>query len=228
MMTLIRDSQAPLRRIALVFLATFAVAALSGCGIFSPDESDDGGGGGDETFPPAYVVDGAAGREQLIDNLEQAYERQLIEEYDKLLAETYIFRIDPSELDAVGQLEFSRAEDYDSTTDMFNGQKGRERILDSEGKWTGEYLEVPAVQTIRLRLDAATGSNWILVSGGEFDGSWQKTYNVEMTVTYSGDPKIDQISGAQVFYVVPGTITVNGVEIQVWQLRAWEDQGIAS
>jgi len=46
-----------LRRLGLLLLASFAVLALAGCGIFSPDESDDGGGG---TPPPEFkraVVD---------------------------------------------------------------------------------------------------------------------------------------------------------------------------
>lgn len=228
MMTRILQDQAPSRRLSLVLVALFAVAALSGCGIFSPDESNNTDTVPAVVFPPAYVDDGAAGREQLIDNLELAYEKLNFEQYDKLLAELYIFRIDPTELDAVGQLELSRAEDTDSTQGMFGGEVGQERVLDDTGAWTGTYVAVPPVQSITLDLDPATSSQWVLVDDGEFAGAWRKTYDVAMKVTYSGDPRIDQISGAQVFYLVPGTIVENGVTLNVWQLRAWEDQGIDS
>ncbi|RKZ16120.1 hypothetical protein DRQ53_07150 [bacterium] len=221
--------QSPLRRLALILLASFAVVAIAGCGIFSPDESDDSdNGGGEAVFPPPYVEDGAAGRDQLIENLELTYVELDFPEYEELLHDTYIFRIDPTEINAVGQFEFSRAEDVESTQAMFSGELGRERVLDAQDEWTGEYDIVPAVQAIRLTLNAASGSAWTLMVDGEFAGSWRKTFDVDMTVTYSGDAAVDSIVGKQVFYVVPGTVEQGGVTLEVWQMRAWEDQGIDS
>ena len=40
---------------------------------------------------------------------------------------------------------------------------------------------------------------------GEFAGSWRRVYDVDMTVTYSGDGRIDTIRGKQVLYVKEGT-----------------------
>ncbi len=221
--------KSPLRRLALILLASFAVVALTGCGIFSPDESDDSDtGGGEAVFPPPYVEDGAAGRDQLISNLELTYVELNFPEYEELLHGSYIFRIDPTEINAVGQLELSRAEDVESTQAMFSGELGLERVLDAQGEWTGAEEIVPAVQAVRLTLSAASGSAWTLMQDGEFAGAWRKTFDVDMTVTYSGDSKVDSIVGKQVFYVVPGTIEQGGVTLEVWQLRAWEDQGIKS
>ena len=53
-------------------------------------------------------------------------------------------------------------------------------------------------------------------------------YDVDMTVTYSGDGRIDTIRGKQVFYVTKGTLEGDTSGKEYWQLRAWEDQGINS
>ena len=149
-------------------------------------------------------------------------------EYEKLINGLYVFRIDPDDLEAVGQLELSDSQDLASTKDMFDGLKGNERVLDAEGQWTGETIEVPGVEQIRLTLTPASGSPWTLMADGEFAGTWRRIYDVDMTVTYQGGTRIDSIRGKQTFYLMAGTWEEGGNVLDVWQLRAWEDQGIDS
>lgn len=228
-MSSIRDGSL-LRRPSLALLGSFAVLALAGCGIFSPDESDDGG----DIIPvvdfkrPVFNPDlPDQGRGQVIANLELAYAEMNYLEYEKLIHTSYVFRVDPADINIVGSAELSAAEDLDSTAAMFGGETGLEKIFDDAGNLLREDV-VPAVQTIRLDLAQASASSWTLMEAGEFAGTWRLIYEVDMTVIYSGETRTDQIGGTQVFYVVTTTVTENGNEFEVWQLRAWEDQGINS
>ena len=76
-----------LRSLALFLLASTAVLALAGCGIFSPDESnDDGGNLVVDDFKPTGVDDvpPPQGRDNVISNLELTYELLDFPEYEKL------------------------------------------------------------------------------------------------------------------------------------------------
>lgn len=221
-----------LRSLALVLLASFAILAVSGCGIFSPDESDDDDGGntGGEYRPTGNgdVSDGTA-RNNVIYNLERAYEQLDYLAYSSLIHQEYVFRVDPAEINIVGQAELSAAEDLESTEAMFSQQFGEEPVLDPvTGLPTGEYVQVPPVQSIELDLTPDSASSWTLMEDGEFAGTWRRVYDVDMTVTYVGDGRIDTIRGKQVFYVTTGTIEGDTSGKLYWQLRAWEDQGINS
>ena len=227
-MSSIRDGLL-LRRLGLVLIASFAVLAFAGCGIFSPDESDVG----DDIIPPVdfkpAIVDTSLpddGRGQLITNLELAYVEMNYEEYEKLINTDYVFRVDPADIDVVGSAEMSAAPDLESTFAMFSGETGLERIFDDDGNFLRED-PVPAVQTIRLDLNPESASSWTLMDTGEFVGTWRLIYDVDMTVFYSGaSERTDTIIGKQVFYAVATTVIEGGIEFQVWELRAWEDQGI--
>jgi hypothetical protein len=219
-----------LRRLSLVVLGSFAVLALAGCGIFSPDESDDGGGINPVVDFKRPIVDPDLpdqGRGQLVANLELAYAEMNYVEYEKLIHDSYIFRVDPADINIVGSAELSAAEDLDSTAAMFGGETGLEKIFDDDGNLLREDV-VPAVQTIRLDLNPESASSWTYMETGEFAGTWRLIYDVDMTVVYSGETRTDQITGKQVFYVVATKVIENGNEFEVWQLRAWEDQGINS
>ena len=230
MMMLSNGNLRLLRGLTPFLLASIAVLALSGCGIFSPDESDDGGGGTiQDDFKNTAVDEVSAnqGRDNVIANLELAYELLNYEQYERLIHADYVFRVDPNEVDIVGARELTAFEDLESTFAMFNGETGREPILDAEGNPTGEEAIVPPVQRITLDLDPET-SAWIESSDPLFEGSFERIYRVTMTVTYSGDSRVDQIRGKQVFYVTPGTLQNDDSGKLYWQLRAWEDQGIDS
>jgi len=231
MLKLSTGDRGTLRTLALVLLASFAVLALSGCGIFSPDESDDGGDPPVSDFKPTGVGDVPDGtaRNNVIYNLERAYELMRYEQYEKLIHLDYVFRVDPAEIDIVGSAQLTAVEDLDSTEAMFSGATGEEKVLDPvTGQPTGEVRQVPPVQEITLDLTPDSSSSWTLMQDGEFAGSYRRVYDVDMTVYYSGDGRIDTIRGKQVFYVTPGTIAGDTSGKLYWQLRAWEDQGINS
>jgi hypothetical protein len=179
----------------------------------------------DDSLP--LVSDADAGRDQLVANLELAYEQMNYGNYSKTINPSYVFHVDPAEVDIVGTDELSASEDLESTFAMFSGEVGLEPVLDSNGKLTGDTVMVPPVQTIRLDLTAESASSWTLMEGGDFAGTWRRIYQIEMTVTYSGESRVDQITGKQVFYLTPGTISMDGEEFDVWQLRAWEDMGVS-
>jgi len=222
---------ASLQRLTLVLLGFLALIALGGC-IFDPDQADEGGRVEPAEFKIPLVDDGNAGRDQVIKNLENAYIELEFPEYEKLIHDDYVFLIDPAELGAVGSLEFGAAEDLESTRSMFNREWGEETLVDDDGNPIGEPVPVPPVDTIDLTLTPESASSWKLEQDGRFVGAWRRIYRVTMTVEYKEGARIDQIRGLQTFYVVASTQTRvvddEEVELEVWQLLGWEDQGIDS
>ena len=149
-------------------------------------------------------------------------------EYAKLIHNEYVFRVDPAEIDIVGSAELSAVEDLESTEAMFAGESGLEPVVDPvTGQPTGEFRVVAPVQSIELDLTPDSASSWTQMEDGEFQGSWRRVYDVDMTVRYS-DGDVQTIRGKQVFYVLPGTLRDDTSGDEYWQLRAWEDQGIDS
>jgi uncharacterized lipoprotein YehR (DUF1307 family) len=184
----------------------------------------------DGTVLPTEVgaVSDEAARNNVVSNLENAYERLMYEEYDRLIHAEYVFRVDPAEVDIVGAAELSAFEDLESTFRMFSGETGVEPVLDPvTGRPTGELTVVPPVHGINLDLDPETGA-WIASTDPRFAGSFERVYRITMSVTYSGDSRIDQIRGMQVFYATPGTLRNDNSGKLYWQLRGWADQGIDS
>ena len=182
------------------------------------------------TFLPTEVgsVSDEVARNNVVSNLENAYELLMYEEYERLVHADYVFRVDPAEIDIVGAAELSAVEDLESTFSMFNGETGLEPVLDPvTGLPTGEMTIVPPVQSIALDLDPET-SAWIESPDPRFEGAFQRIYQITMTVTFSGDSRIEQICGKQLFYVRPGTLRNDDSGKLYWQLRGWEDQGIDS
>ena len=226
-MSSIRDGSL-LRRLSLVLIASFAILAFAGCGIFSPDESDVGGDVKPVVDFKRPVVDTDLpdeGRGQLIANLALSYVEMQYEEYEKLINDSYVFRVDPADINIVGQAELSAGEDLASTFAMFSGEEGKEPVFDDAGNWLRDD-PVPAVQRIALTLTPESASSWFQMEDGEFIGAWRRIYDVDMTVFYSGNTRTDQIVGKQVFYVIATTVVEAGIEYEIWELRAWEDQGI--
>lgn len=179
-----------------------------------------------ECLPLASM--GELGREMLVGNIIRSFETLSYDLYATMIHGQYVFRVDPNDIESVGQFELSAFEDLDSTLKMFNGAVGAERVLDAQGNWTGETVLVPPVRAISLALSPASGSAWTLMPDGQFQGSWRRIYEIDMTVTHSGSARIDVIQGKQVFYLAAGTISSADGELGVWQLRAWEDQGVNS
>jgi len=210
----------------LFTMMSVAVVLLASCG-------DDGVVTDSEPkidhYPDPLATLGEAGQDQAIENLELSYEELNYGEYERLIHESYVFRFDPSEVDVVGAAEFSANEDLESTFHMFSGETGLEPVLNPvTGLPNGEFKVVPSVQSIRLDLTADSSSSWSEVEGGDFKGSWRRIYHVDLTVYYSGDDRVDQVRGAQIFYLAPGTRRGDTSGTLYWQLRGWEDMGIVS
>lgn len=177
---------------------------------------------------PALVSLGPSGADRVVAALDWAFECLHYEVYEAQIHPDYVFRVDPSDVNIVGQAEFSRVEDLESMYRMFSGEFGQEPVLDASGNPTGQFQVVPPVQAIQVSFTPASGSEWMSLTDGEFAGAWRRIFDVDMTVTHSGGTRIDQIRGKQIFYVVAATVDIEGVATEVWQLRAWEDQGINS
>ena len=166
-MSTIRDGSL-LRRLSPVLLAGFAVLALAGCSIFSPDESDEGGDGPPVVDFKRPVVNPDLpdeGRGQVIANLALSYVEMQYEEYEKLINDSYVFRVDPADINIVGQAELSAGEDLASTFAMFSGEEGKEPVFDDAGNWLRDD-PVPAVQRIALTLTPESASSWSFASTG--------------------------------------------------------------
>ena len=187
-----------------------------------------GDDGVDNSPPPPEPVDLTV-LENLVPTLEDAFENLSFDEYEPLIHEDYVFRVDPPEIDIVGAMEFSAAEDLEATQSMFGGETGLEPVLDPvTGLPTGEFAVVPAVQAIQMDLAPDSASSWEEMATGDFAGTRRRVFDFDMTVTYSGSTKIDVIRGKQVLYVVEGTRRGDTSGNLYWQIRGWEDQGIDS
>lgn len=211
-------------RVLFHALCCFAMTlALGACGDDAPDTTSPPGNALPDGLP--LVSLGDVGQDQCVTNLVDAFESLDLSAYEQVLGEDFLFRFDAAEAPILGSSELSRHEDLESTERMFNGETGLERERDSSGNWTGNYRAVPAVRSIAMGLDPATGSGWEAVTEGEFAGSFRRVFRLDMTVTYAGNPRIDVVYGVQIMYLTEGLITIQGTEVEVWRLRAWEDQG---
>lgn len=169
----------------------------------------------------------------VIDNLvpavEDAYNNMNYGDYEPLIHEDYVFRVDPPEVDIIGAAELSAAEDLEATSSMFSGETGLERVIDPvTGLPTGEFTAVPPVQSIAIELIPDTASDWTEMTGGAFQGTLRRVYDLSMTVTYGSGSRIDVIRGKQVLYALEGTRRGDTSGNLYWQIRGWEDQGIDS
>lgn len=199
----------------LLLLLPFVAACGSDEVDTSPTEPD----------PPAGVTD----VDDLAPALEDAYELLDYEKYEKLLHEDFVFRMSAADAGLLGVAEMSAAEDLDATRAMFSGEFGLEPEIDpATGLPTGSFVPVPPVQTIEILLVPISGSDWEEVTGGEFAGAQRRVFDLDMVITHSGNPRIDQIRGPQILYVRQGTLRGDTSGTLYWQIRGWEDQGAAS
>jgi hypothetical protein len=202
------------RRILTLAGILMAAAALSGCGIFSPNEVKP-----DEEKPNNTPYPLATTQDQLIDNFQRAYNERNYEEYDDMLADGFVFYFAPDEVGELGQgVSYDRAQDTRSTWNMFNNQGGT----------TPDGDPVPPVQKLQLTLvPDEVGSVWTDQVAEDYAGTTMKRYKVDMLVTYA-DGSREQVVGLQEFYAVPVEISAeDGTAITVYQLKYWKDLGKA-
>jgi hypothetical protein len=178
------------------------------------------------------VTDGDAGRDQAIANLEDAYVALDYQEYERLIHDDFVFLVDPTEIDIVGAEELSAAEDLASTQHMFSQEVGSEKVLDEYGRPTGGVRAVPPVASVDIDLSAESASEWEMETSGRFEGAHKRVYDVNMTVECQGGERTDHVVGLQTFHLKATTQTrrIGGedVEVEVWQIVGWEDQGTNS
>jgi hypothetical protein len=211
-------------------LAAPLALALVSCGddaVMNETPSDQG-----SYYPLPLVSDGDTGRDQAIANLENAFTDLDFEEYARLIHGDYVFVVDPIESDLIGATELSAAEDLQSTQHMFAGETGIEKVVDDNGKPTGDLRIVPPVDTIDIMLEPEPSSQWQEESAGRFQGAFERIYRLEMLVEHQGGEEIDHVVGAQHLYLEKATQTrrIDGaeVEVQVWQIVGWQDMGIGT
>jgi hypothetical protein len=193
---------------SLLWVASLVVATglLSGCGLFSPDEtSDPPDNGGDVAYPAATTPD------LVVANFEKAYEEKKIDEYDKLLDENFTFYFSQTDVNQLGvPASWDRAQELLSATKMFSAQPGTT---------PGGQPQEP-IQSFQVVLQPET-TVWDTNVPAEFPGTLKRSYNVNMTVFFEGGGSV-AVRGIQDFYVAP--VEVNGTTI--YKLRYWVDFGI--
>lgn len=208
-----------MRHLAHALSLALVLSLTSGCGIFSPDETDDGGGGGD--VDTSYAL--ATTENQLIKNFERAHRDRNFQEYENLLAENFQFWFAPEDVDlAPNGFFWDRAADVASTERMFNGAVGERP----------DGTPQPAVQNITLTLTGAEPA-WIDASGETVggqtpvpEGTMKRRYEVAMRVSYTAGDIVSEVNGEQLFYVIPTQLDQgDGVSVTEWKLLIWRDFG---
>lgn len=188
-------------------LVLFAVTLVAGCGIFSPD---DGGDGGDVDPPDPWQL--AETKEQLAANFRRCWEDRNIIEYDNLLAENFIFRLSQDDIDqGLSEIGFwDRATEMNTADQMFG-------VPDNEDL-TIESIQFTTWDLVTPWSDQITDEQYA-------DAELFAEYRVALTVDF-GESQ-ETVRGRQRLYIKLEPITIDGQEVTVYRLRAWEDLGKA-
>lgn len=204
------------RRATLYAFSLFLITALgSGCGIFSPDESNEGGGGGGTVEFQLATTPSI-----MIDNFEKSWENLNILEYEEVLHPDFYFWFSPDDLDETQTLSWSRSEEIDSVTNMFSGQTGEKRDPD------GNIEIIPAILSFEMTLTQQEPWSNTFDDGEEFAGAdFRSRYNVSMTVRYTDADRVTKVDGEQMFYAKRVPTTVDGQNVDLYQIFAWKDLG---
>lgn len=202
-----------MRFIVLLLPLLLLIAACGGDGVDTSTNPPE---------PPDLTV-----LENLVPALEDAYNNMNYIDYQRLIHEDYVFRVDPPEVDIIGAVEFSAAEDLEATESMFSGETGLEPVIDpATGLPTGEFTVVPPVQSIEFELTPDSASEWTEMETGEFEGALRRVFDLNLTVTFGGSTRVEAIRGKQVLYAVEGSVLGDTSGTLYWQIRGWEEQGI--
>ena len=187
------------------------------------------GDDGVDTSPAPEDPTGLADLDRLAPAIEDAYEQLNYAEYDELIHEDYVFKMDVADVGVFGRQELSAAEDHDSTRSMFAGEYGQVAEVDPiTGKPTGIVFPVLPVQSIEMNLEPVNSGSWVEITEGEFAGTRARLFDLDMTVTFAGGTLANQIRGKQTVYVQQGTLRGDTSGTLYWQIRGWQDQGAPS
>jgi hypothetical protein len=163
----------------------------------------------DVVLPPAAPP--ATTQGILIDNFILCYSKKNIDVYQNTVHHDFRFFFAEQDVAMLGvpATGWSRQQDIDSATKMFNGSTGTRP--DGSG--------LPGIQSIALRL-TPLGDGWSQDVDMLFAGTLRRSYEVLMTVTFASGATA-MVCGVQDFYVVQ--VVVGGQTI--WQLKYWVDVG---
>lgn len=167
------------------------------------------------TGPPAYPP--ARTPDELVANLERAYDERNYPEYEKLLHDGFVFYFPPDEIDLIGQgASWERARDLASAASMCAGQPGQR----PDGS-----PQAPIMRVDLLLSEDAPGVPWTDQVAEAFAGTVMKRFRVDMDVFFTeGNPV--RVLGLQEFYAVPVDGDPKaGSTVNQYQLRYWRDLG---
>ncbi|MDO9693968.1 MAG: hypothetical protein Q7W56_04505 [Candidatus Latescibacteria bacterium] len=166
--------------------AVAALVVMAGGCIFSPDE-------GDNPQPPAPTYPFADTPEKLMTNFKNAYGRMNVDEYRNVLHMQYKFLFADGSPAAPTEGYYTREQDLQSTTRMFNGEQG----LDPDG------LPKPGVRDIDFdELTLLTVWEDVPETDINFPGAIRALYDVKV-VFYLDTEGLNTITvdSQQLFYL---------------------------
>jgi hypothetical protein len=168
--------------------ALAALVVLAGGCIFSPDPEPN-----NPYVPPTYPF--PATHVLLMDNFQNAYDQMNIEEYRNVLHPDFKFKFaEGSDVEPSGY--YTREQDLQTTTRMFNGEQGMSEI--------GEVK--PGVRDIDFRLLEQLSPEWEDVpdTDPDFPGSTRAVFDVEIVFNLSDDGNSTiTVDSQQIFYAMP-------------------------
>lgn len=194
--------------LARILCVAILAAIVVGCGEDETRIMDQGAE--PEPYPPATTQD------QLIQNLELAFNERSFAEYEALLHEDFVFYFAPEDVDVLHEgVSWERARDLASMYNLFNGLPGQKP----------DGTPQAPVQRIELELIADDpGARWTDQVAEEFAGTTMKRYRAEMDVHYTaGSPS--HVVGLQEFYAAPVEVSLGGSDGTVFRLKYWRDLG---
>ncbi len=168
--------------------AVAALVVLAGGCIFSPDDDPVNPPG-----PPSYPF--PATQDLLMANFKTSYDNMSIEEYRNVLHTDFKFKFaEGSDVEPSGY--YTREQDLQTTTRMFNGEQGMSEI--------GEVK--PGVRDIDFRLLEQLSPEWedVPESDPDFPGSTRALFNVEIVFNLNDDGNSTiTVDSQQIFYAMP-------------------------
>lgn len=168
--------------------ALAALVVLAGGCIFSPDDDVI-----NPPVPPSYPF--PSSHELLMDNFQTSYDQMNIEEYRNVLHPEFKFKFaEGSDVEPSGY--YTREQDLQTTTRMFNGEQGMSEI--------GEVK--PGVRDIDFRLLEQLSPTWEDVpdTDPDFPGSTRAIFDVEIVFNLSDDGNSTiTVDSQQIFYAMP-------------------------
>ena len=201
----------PHRRVVVPLILATLLLLVSGCGIFSPDESKDtppDPGGGE--FVASTTPD------LLMQNFRRAWEQMTIVEYEKLLADNFEFFFDPADNldDFVGGPSWDRTKELTSATNMFSNQPGTDLTKDPP-------TPIPPILSIEFTTFSKI-TDWTNPPDGEiYRDTIRARYKVSIRVTYQGEANAGFVTGDNDFYAIKRN--VDGQDL--YFIKVWEDKG---